>query len=139
MKQLMVLVIALMLAICCISCQQGSSGDLQKKVAELQKKVDEQAAALKKRDNDVATLSAVIYSAAVSNVFGSPLDNFFGAAEFWENTYEVDPSASCYKSCADAFNATVNNRCKKISDPDERQACMTEAYQTLEACSGRCK
>jgi hypothetical protein len=138
MKQFAWLITVLAFAILCVSCQQGPTDNLEKKIVELENKVAEQEEALKKRDDDVSTLSAVIYSSAIADVFGSPLDNFFAAPEFWENTYDVDPSAPCHTNCSKVYAAAVEN-CQSISDLDQRLACVNTAYENLRNCTRRCR
>jgi hypothetical protein len=145
LKKQLTIIITLGLFLCCVSCHHSlindletKVADLETKVAELEKKVTEQESTLERRESDVTTLSVVIHSAAVADVFGSPLDNFFAAPEFWENTYEVDPSVPCLQQCADNYSS-ANEQCQQIEDIEERQECVNQAFEGLRNCTRACR
>ena len=64
----------------CTSCDRPSDEGTAKKVAALETKVE----TLEKRNSDLALKGQIVGM----QIFASPLDQFFGSKEFWENTYD---------------------------------------------------
>jgi len=131
MKKQMLVITALMLAIWCVSCTDNSTASLEKKVTDLETK-------LEKSNHVLATLATTVYWSAKAGLFDDPLDRFFSAPEFWQNTYEVDPSAGCYARCAENYAAAVKT-CQMITNTTERLTCVNRAYQNLTSCSSGCR
>ncbi|MBG9376887.1 hypothetical protein I5907_11610 [Panacibacter sp. DH6] len=130
MKKLTLLISFALLA--CVSCTDNTAA-LQEKITTLEK----QNAAQKQQ---IATLAVTGYVMAqnLNHFDHSGLWNFFDAPEFWEKTYDVDPSAQCYSKCAN-FYSIANSACQKITDSVKRMACVQEAYNNLIACTGACR
>jgi len=107
------------------ACEQagGGSGD----VAQLKKEV----ASLKQSHADTRLKLQL-----AGHVWGrSPLDDFFGAPEFWENTYDSS-SADCARRCQSA-NKPLRDACAKKPE-SQRQQCYAEASASLALCVQRC-
>ena len=94
--------------------------------------LEAKVAALERRNRDL-TLKARIIS---SQLFGSPLANFFASPEFWENTYDSG-QADCAKRCIETLTAE-RKACENIADPAQRQKCFEEASQRASTCQQRC-
>ena len=98
------------------------------RVESLEAKVE----ALERRNRDL-TLKARIVS---SQLFGSPLANFFASPEFWENTYDSG-QADCARRCIETLTAE-RKACENIADPTQRQKCFEDAAQRASICQQRC-
>jgi len=98
------------------------------KVAALEAK----AATLEKRNDDLALKGRIVSS----QLFGSPLDNFFASPEFWENTYDSG-QADCAKRCIEEVSAH-RKACEEIADDTERQQCFQEASDRGSECQRQC-
>jgi len=98
------------------------------KVAALEAKV----AMLEKRNGDLALKGRIVSS----QLFDSPLDNFFASPEFWENTYDSG-QADCARRCIEDLTAH-RNACKEITDDTERLQCFQEASDRASTCHAQC-
>lgn len=121
------------LALFMASCNNKVDVSQQRKIAELEKQN-----ALQQKH--IATLSVLGYSMAKSldHFDHSGIWNFFNSPEFWQNTYDVDPSTECYSKCA-RFYGLANSNCQKIADSVQRLACVEEAYRNLVSCTETCR
>jgi len=120
----------LLLSLLVYSCKQEEPRDdqLSKKVQALESKVD----SLQKRLDDQRLKTKI----ASSLLFQSPLEQFFNAPEFWENTYDTgqaDCSNRCIKELQD-----VREQCSKKTDANERLKCFNEASERAANCHTQC-
>lgn len=69
--------------------------------------------------------------------FGSPLDDFFNADEFWENTVDVGTS-ECYKRCAKAASEH-RKACDALTDCKKKEDCYKEAATNVANCVQNCQ
>jgi hypothetical protein len=99
-----------------------------RRVAALEAKVDR----LEKRNDDLALKGRIVSS----QVFGSPLQNFFASDEFWQNTYDSG-QADCAKRCIATLTAE-RKACEDIVDPTQRQKCFQDAVDRASSCQTRC-
>lgn len=111
------------------SCQPGATTDPVQ-----QKTIDSLSMRVAELEKQQVNMKA---KAKMAIGFGSPLDNFFNADEFWENTVDVGTS-ECYKRCADA-NAQHRQACSQIADCAQRQACYEEALANVTSCVQNCR
>lgn len=111
-------------------CEQKGSGDEQinKKVMELEGKVD-----VLQNSLDDQRLKSMIIS---SQVFKSPLEQFFQSAEFWENTYDSG-QADCSRRCIRDLQA-MREQCMQKPVEAERLACFQEASDRAVNCHRQC-
>ncbi len=98
------------------------------KVVALEAKVE----TLKKRNSDLALKARIVSS----QLFESPLDNFFNSKEFWENTYDSG-QADCANRCIQALN-NQRRTCEAITDDTERQKCYQDAVDRASRCQQAC-
>lgn len=120
----------LLLSLLAYSCKQEELGDdqLSKKVQALESKVD----SLQKRLDDQRLKTKI----ASSLLFQSPLEQFFNAPEFWENTYDSG-QADCSNSCIKQLQA-VREECAKETDANARLQCYQEAADRAANCHKQC-
>jgi hypothetical protein len=109
----------------CAACAPPANDESIKRIADLESKVT----ALQQRDADVR-LKAKIVS---NRIFDSPLDRFFGEAEFWEDTYDSG-QADCSRRCIENLQAE-RKACPTSPDP---AACFAQAAQRASECHSRC-
>lgn len=122
-----VLVFAIGLLLARPGCNHPSADAIAKRVAELEAKV----ATLEKRNNDLMLKTRI-----GGSLFGSPLQNFFAADEFWENTYDSG-QADCAKRCIQ--NLTDENKaCSKKPDGPDKEKCFKDAVQGASNCHRGC-
>jgi len=98
------------------------------KVAALEAKV----ATLEKRNSDLALKGRIISS----QVFRSPLEDFFGSPEFWENTYDSG-QADCARRCIEELTAN-KAACAAITNDAEKKQCYQDAYDRGSRCQTNC-
>ena len=104
------------------------NGWTAKKVAALEAKLD----TLAKRNSDLALKGRIVSS----QLFRSPLEDFFASPEFWENTYDSG-QADCANRCIEALTAH-RNVCKDKTDEAERLQCFQEASDRATTCHKQC-
>jgi hypothetical protein len=104
------------------------NGWTAKKVAALEAKLD----TLAKRNSDLALKGRIVSS----QLFRSPLEDFFASPEFWENTYDSG-QADCANRCIDALTAH-RNVCMGKTDEEERLQCFQEASDRATTCHKGC-
>ena len=119
--------LAISLVLACTGCNPVDDATA-KKVAALEAKVGE----LEKRSNDLEFKGRMVGS----HLLGSPLGDFFGSDEFWENTYDVG-QAECAKRCTSELTS-ANKACDSIGDCARRQRCRDEAISRASTCQTRC-
>jgi hypothetical protein len=124
---------AALLALCLLfltyGCAHQRSGDtkLSNKVQTLESKVE----SLTKRLED-QTLKTRITG---SQLFRSPLEQFFSSPEFWENTYDSG-EADCANRCIAQIAA---HRAVCATKPlNEQQQCYQEAADRGAECQRQC-
>jgi hypothetical protein len=98
------------------------------KVAALEAKV----ATLEMRNNDLALKGRIVSS----QLFDSPLDNFFASPEFWENTYDSG-QADCSRRCISTLTAE-RKACEEIADDTQRLQCYQDATARASECHRQC-
>jgi hypothetical protein len=98
------------------------------KVAALEAKV----ATLEKRNSDLALKGRIVSS----QLFRSPLEDFFASPEFWENTYDSG-QADCARRCIETLTAH-REACEDITDDTERLQCFQEASDRATTCHKQC-
>ena len=104
------------------------NGWAAKKVAALEAKV----ATLEQRNSDLALKGRIVSS----QLFRSPLEDFFASPEFWENTYDSG-QADCARRCIETL--TVHrNACQEIADETQRLQCFQEASDRASECHKQC-
>lgn len=108
----------------------NNNDHLKKRISELEKKLDE-------KEQQVAELAVTVI--AVAAIGDTPLQDFFNAPEFWESTYEVDPTTGCLGGCSRTYQSTILNTCSEIKDEEERQACVDSAYARMLLCTAACR
>ena len=116
----------------CIGCDQradNTTNTTDKKVAELEAKV----ATLEKRNDDLELKGRM---AGRSFPFGSPLENFFNADEFWENPYDSG-QADCARRCVETLQSE-RRACEAITDCAQRERCFTDVVQRASNCQTNC-
>lgn len=118
------LVLAIFASLALAGCNDSGGGS---DVAALQRDV----AQLKQSDQDLRLKMQL-----AGRTWGStPLQDFFAAPEFWENTYDSG-SADCARRCQTA-NKPLRDAC--ASKPEsQRQQCYTDASNSLAQCVQRC-
>jgi len=104
------------------------NGWTAKKVAALEAKLD----TLVKRNSDLALKGRIVSS----QLFRSPLEDFFASPEFWENTYDSG-QADCARRCIETLTAH-RNVCKDKTDETERLQCFQEASDNASSCQTQC-
>jgi hypothetical protein len=114
-------------AMLCAACAPPADDATAKQLAALETKVD----MLQKRDQDVRLKVRI-----VSQIFGSPLENFFASDEFWENPYDSG-QADCAKRCIAELSA-ANTACAAIADQAKRLACFQDATARASRCQTQC-
>ena len=98
------------------------------RVAALEKRVE----ALEARSTDLALKGKIISS----QVFGSPLDNFFASEGWWENPYDSG-QADCARRCI-AAAATHRATCATMTVDADRLKCYQEASDNAANCQRQC-
>lgn len=101
---------------------------LNKKVTELETKVD----TLQKGMGDQQFKSMI----TSSQLFKSPLEQFFSSPEFWENTYDSS-EADCSRRCIKDLQ-THRAQCMNIPDDNARLQCFQEASDRAANCHRQC-
>jgi hypothetical protein len=109
----------------CAACAPPANDDSAKRIAALESKV----ATLQQRDADVRLKAKIVGN----RIFDSPLDQFFGEAEFWENTYDSG-QADCSRRCIENLTAE-RKACETSADP---ATCFAQAAQRASECHSRC-
>jgi hypothetical protein len=109
-------------------CNRSTDDPTAKRVAALEAKV----ATLEKRNSDLEFKGRMVSS----HLFGSPLEKFFGADEFWENPYDSG-AADCAKRCTETL-LSENKVCEKIADCAQKQQCFKEASERASNCQTQC-
>ena len=84
------------------------------------------------RNSDLALKGRIVSS----QLFRSPLEDFFASPEFWENTYDSG-QADCAKRCIDALTAH-REACEDIADDTQRLQCYQEASDNAATCQKGC-
>jgi hypothetical protein len=87
---------------------------------------------LDERNRDLSLKARIVSS----QLFGSPLANFFASPEFWENTYDSG-QADCSRRCIETLTSE-RKACESIADPTQRQKCFEDAAQRASLCHQRC-
>ena len=119
---------ALALAACKPAPGGGPSGDAEKRLADLEKKV----ATLQTQNTDVRAKLRSVHSFPTR----SPLEDFFAAPEFWECTYDSswsDCSSRCSKATGERYKA-----CLMKPEGPERVTCINQAAMDGSACLKAC-
>jgi hypothetical protein len=98
------------------------------KVAALEAKV----ATLEKRNSDLALKGRIVSS----QLFRSPLEDFFASPEFWENTYDSG-QADCARRCIETLTSE-RKACENIADDTQRLQCFQEASDRASRCQTQC-
>jgi len=109
-------------------CNRPTDEATAKKVTALEAKV----ATLEKRNSDLVFKGHMVSS----HLFGSPLENFFNADEFWENPYDSG-AADCAKRCTSTL-LSDEKVCEKIADCAQRQQCFQDATARASNCQTQC-
>ena len=109
----------------CAACAPPANDDNIKRIADL----EAQVATLQQRDSDVRLKARIISN----RIFDSPLDRFFGEAEFWENTYDSG-QADCSRRCSEVLTSE-REACANSADPVN---CFKQAADKANACHTRC-
>lgn len=120
------LVLCLGAALLTASCGQDSAAD--KRVAELEKQV----AALQAQNRDTRAKLRAFHAFR----FGSPLENFFSAGEFWQCTYDSSWT-DCSRRCSEQTTAGALICAGKPVGP-ERQTCVEENTARGSNCLNNC-
>jgi len=94
--------------------------------------LEQRAEAMERKSDDLALKSKIVSS----QVFGSPLDNFFSADGWWENPYDSG-QADCARRCI-AAAATQRAACPKKEVESERLTCYQEASDSAANCQRQC-
>lgn len=105
----------------------GSDATTQR-IATLEARVAE----LERRNSDLALKGRIVGS----QLFGSPLDNFFASDEFWQNTYDSG-QADCAKRCIATLTAE-RKACEAIDDDVQQQRCYEDASARASQCQTQC-
>ena len=104
------------------------NGWTAKKVVELEARLD----TLARRNSDLALKGRIVSS----QLFRSPLEDFFASPEFWENTYDSG-QADCSRRCIETL--TVHRKaCEEIADETQRLQCFQEASDRATTCHKQC-
>lgn len=113
-------------------CKEAKTNNLEKKIVELEKMN-------KEKEKKIITLAVTVkvMSQNLSRFDHSGIWNFFNEKEFWETTYDVDPSTECRSNCAKNYQI-ANTHCQTIRDSTERLNCVNEAYRNLSNCTSAC-
>jgi hypothetical protein len=104
------------------------NGWAAKKVAALEAK----AATLEKRNSDLALKGRIVSS----QLFRSPLEDFFASPEFWENTYDSG-QADCSRRCIETLTEE-RKACEEIADDTQRLQCYQDASDRASECHKQC-
>jgi outer membrane murein-binding lipoprotein Lpp len=139
MNRLWVIVIALSVSIAtgCMKAPDSQATDelnarveaLENEVASLKQEQDQ----IEKKVSDVRLKGRI---SSNYSVFGSPLEQFFQAAEFWENTYD-SALADCQARCIDEIKPR-REACEEIEDASERINCFKDASAMGQRCHQEC-
>lgn len=121
-----VVLAALLLGAC--ATVPGPDPATEKRIAALEAKVG----TLENRNTDLALKARIMGN----HLWGSPLDNFFAADEFWENPYDSG-QADCSRRCIATLTET-RRACARIADESRRLQCYREAAEQASRCHRQC-
>lgn len=127
MRAVLSIIASLLLATGCTQTPAPGAAD-DPRVAALEQRVE----VLERKSEDLALKSKIVSS----QMFGSPLDNFFAEEGWWENPYDTG-QADCAKRCI-AAAATHRAACAEKDVDSERLACYQEASDNAANCQRQC-
>lgn len=111
-----------------IGCSQPTDDTTARKITVLETRV----ATLEQRNNDLALKGRIVSS----QLFRSPLENFFASDEFWENPYDSG-QADCAKRCISTLTSE-RRACENIVDDTQRLQCFQAAVERASRCQTQC-
>ena len=123
-----ILVLGVSALLTAAGCSRPTDDSTAMKVSALEGKVEK----LEKRNNDLALKGRIVSS----QLFGSPLDNFFASDEFWQNTYDSG-QADCAKRCISMLTSE-RKACEDIADDTQRLHCFQDATDRASNCQTQC-
>jgi outer membrane murein-binding lipoprotein Lpp len=122
------LVVGVTVLLAGLGCNRPANDTAAANVATLQAKIEK----LEKANSDLAFKGRL----TAQHLFGSPLENFFGSDEFWENPYDSG-QADCARRCV-ATLTSERKICDAIPDCTRRQQCFQDVIQRASACQTQC-
>ena len=122
---------ALLVGIAALLVSVGCNTPADRGATERMTALENRIASLEQRNTDLALKTRI-----VSQLFGSPLQNFFAADEFWENRYDSG-QADCARRCI-ATLTSERNACAGVTDAAKRQQCYQDATDKASRCQTQC-
>jgi hypothetical protein len=123
--------LALVLGVGALLVSVGCNAPVDRSATERMTTLENRIASFEQRSADLALKTRI-----VSQLFGSPLDNFFAADEFWENTYDSG-QADCARRCIATLTAE-RKACASEKDDAKRQQCYQAATDRASRCQVQC-